>query len=251
MARQFHTIETTSALHENVIAIWSSESRPPHSITPDLLLPDGYIEILFVLSGSYKRRKMGLGQGQVIIDRSVIIGIQNNPVMSQNVGVQKSIGIQFDPMQFYLLFGDLGVKSCNTHTPITESGQEELMLLNKEIFKSATITEALQEVEDFFVKYIPKHNRCVIWQSTQDYLKDLWHSKGITSKESRVKPSTLNAKLLRINLKKFIGLDLDEMRAIIKATSAETAFPINDPSSFLSIKNLLGDSDENQENKLF
>lgn len=242
MPKQFYNIETIVPLQEKVVAIWSTESKLPYAITPELLIPNGYVQLLFVINGGYKRRKLSTAQEQFQVKQSVIIGVQDKVIMSQNIGELTCVGVEFDPMQFYLLFGDLGVTACNSHIPIEASGQDALIQLNKKILKATSIPEALNKIESFFVNYPRKIEACETWQLTKNCLQDLRNKNGNTEE--------VNSNLLSMNFKKFTGFTFEEMSTIIKIASTSIEPSIKESVSFLSIKNLFKDIDKNENNPL-
>lgn len=249
MSKQFHTIETVATIKKNVHAIWSTDSKDPQPITPDLLIPNGYIELIFVRNGSYKKRKLSGKHPSFVVNQSVIVGIQDKVIMSQNIGELNSIGLQFDPMYFYLLFGDLGVTICNEHLPISESGQNELIKLSEKILKTVSIAEAFKEIETFFIDYNPKIVRCETWELTKNCLQYLRSQKGNTTIENIAKNGKVNINTLSANFKKFIGFSPKEMKSIIKTTSNYTEPSLNTSENFLSIENLFKDINENDKGK--
>lgn len=247
MSRQFHNVKTMASLKENVVAVWSADLKQPHRITPDLLVPDGYIQLVFILSGSYKRRKLSANHDSFVLNQSVIIGIQDKVILSQNIGELKSIGLQFDPLQFYLLFGDLGVMARNTHKPISRSKQSELLKLNETISKAGSTLEALQVIETFFVNYQPKIKGCEPWHLTKNSLACIRNKKGSTSIEKIAKSINTNARTLYTHFNDFIGFGPEEMIEIIKTNSTYSEPSINESSSSLSIKNLFEDMKESKK----
>lgn len=250
MSTKFYNISTITPFKGNVVAIWSADTKQQHQIMPDLRIPDGYIELVFIINGSYKRRKISTEQDSFVLDQSVIIGIQDKIIMSQNIGELKSIGLQFDPLQFYHLFGNVGIKARNAHIPITDSNQNELIQLNQKISKTGSIAEALKEIESFFAEYIPKMELCENWQLTKKSLLSMRNQKGNTSLEKIAKSGKINASTLSSNFKKFIGFTPEEMVEIIKINSTYEDPVMNESTSFFSIKDLFDDMKENESGEL-
>jgi hypothetical protein len=247
MSKQYHNIEMIAPLKENVIAVWSADIEQSHQITPDLLVPDGYIQLIFLLNGSYKRQKLSANHNSFVVNQSVIIGIQDTVIMSQNIGELKSIGLQFDPLQFYLLFGDLGIKTSNFHMPIINSNQSELIKLNGTISKTESITEALREIECFFTNYVPKIKKCDTWQLTKNSVQYIRKEKGNTNIEKIATSERININALRINFNNFIGYGPEKMIEIIKTHSNYSKPSINESTALISIKDLFEDMEENEE----
>lgn len=244
MTKQIHNIKTIAHLHENVVAIWSMDTQPPYPVTPNLLMPDGYIQLLFVLSGGYKQRKLSKTQEHFVINQSVLIGLQDKVIMSQGIGELQCIGIHFDPMQFYILFGDLGAKAYNSHLPIADLNHEGLLQLNEKILRTASIAKAIKEIENFFDNYKPKNIKCKTWQLTQNRLQELRNEKeNITNFDST------EAKTLSAHIKNFTGFTFEEMKGIIKIANSHSEISINESKAKLSIEELFKDIDDSQKDE--
>lgn len=95
-----------------VHSYWSMESNESYEQTfPDLLIPDGCIEVIFILKGGYKKRNLHDVHIQVI-DASTIVGIQDKTVLVKRTGKVKMVGIKFKPIGFFKLFGWDGRKTA-------------------------------------------------------------------------------------------------------------------------------------------
>ena len=247
MTKQIHNIKTKAHLHDDVVAIWSMDTNPPYPVTPDLLMPDGYIQLLFVLSGGYKQRKLSKTQEHFVINQSVLIGLQDKVIMSQGIGELQCIGIQFDPMQFYILFGDLGAKAYNSHLPIEDLSHAGLVQLNEKISRTNSIAEALKEIEYFIDTYQPKNVKCETWQITQKYLESLRNKKDYIASENITNFDTVEAKTLSTHIKNFTGFSLEEMNGIIKIANSHSEISTNESKAKLSIEELFKDIDDSQK----
>lgn len=236
-----HKIEVSHKLKDHVHSLWCTHGMPLDQITPDLLIPDGLLEIVFVLDGAYKKRKLSSKHVSLRVDRSVVIGIQDHVVMSSQLGPVKSIAIKFDPMKFYLLFGDAGVAALNQHVPLSIFGNNELLKLDENLSRIESIPEVIHTLETFFTNYDPRATVSTEWVITSNCLTDIWLSKGNIDIDKLAKTHHKNMGQLELYFKKFIGLPPKEMAAIIKTASQRQENDITNTGTAISPSQLLGD----------
>jgi len=67
---------------ENVVKYaWIMKSQEVVQSEFDLLIPDGYPEIIFVLNGVYHKKEINTNQ-EITIENSCVVGIQNQSVLA-------------------------------------------------------------------------------------------------------------------------------------------------------------------------
>lgn len=201
-------------------SLWIVDDGPTSQITPDLLLPEGYPEIIFMLGGGYKKRAFSSAGSSFTIEGSVVIGIQEQPIMSRPVGALKCIGIKFNPMGFYGFFGDVGPASFNRHLSLAEFGNEGLLKLDADISKMESISEAIQIIETFFDQHPPKVTISEAWKITSDCQKAIRMAKGTLDINALARTHHMNRDELDRCFIKFMGLPASKMAEIIKTLTA-------------------------------
>lgn len=246
MSKQFLPLENAPLIKQHVVALWVDALSQANQITPDLIIPDGNIELVFILNGSYKKRKLSPTSSSFLINKSVIIGIQKTILMSTPEGGLKSIGMKFNPIQFFLLFGDLGVKATNQHNSISESGHNGLIQLDKTVCQSQTKEEAIQHIEDFFVNYKPYGSICTPLQITENCLEHIKNMKGEVVLKDFTKLGMIDETELSTYFKSFTGVTPQEMTDIVKTNNNYSDSSTNTPEQFLSTKDLFNDLDRSE-----
>ena len=241
MSMYSHRIDVSHKLKDHVHSLWCTHGKPSDQIIPDLLIPDGLLEIVFVLDGAYKKRKLSSKHVSLRIDRSVVIGIQDQVVMSNQLGPVKSMAIKFDPMRFYLLFGDAGVAALNRHIPLSIFGNNELLKLDENLSRVESIPEAIHTLETFFMNYSPRAVVSTEWEITSKCLADMWLSKGNIDMDKLAETHHKSMDELELYFKKFIGLPPEEMAAIIKIASQRQENDTTNTVTAISPSQLLGD----------
>ena len=72
----------------------------------DLLIPDGYPEIIFLKNGAYKKEFLTYNTKSQIIKKSCVVGIQTQTVLASRMDQCFLIGVKLNPVGAYALFGN-------------------------------------------------------------------------------------------------------------------------------------------------
>jgi len=96
--------------------IWIMKCHEAHS-EKDLLIPDGYPEIIFLKNGAYKKELLTEITNPQIIKKSCIIGIQSQTVLASRMNQCFLVGVKLHPVGVYALFGNQlkSISASNTH----------------------------------------------------------------------------------------------------------------------------------------
>lgn len=110
---------------------------------PDLLIPDGYPEIIFILEGAYSKRSLVAESQQTIVKNSSVIGIQLKSLLVKRVGKVRLLGIKFKPMGFYHLFEKKGVTAVDKTLTFRDFGMPFLLVLEGALKQAGTPENAM------------------------------------------------------------------------------------------------------------
>ena len=114
--------------------IWIMKCHESHS-EKDLLIPDGYPEIIFLKNGAYKKELLIEITKPQIIRKSCVIGIQSQTVLASRMKQCFLVGVKLNPVGAYALFGNQlkNISVSNTH--IEDFGEFWLSQLDQKIKK--------------------------------------------------------------------------------------------------------------------
>ena len=115
--------------------------------TPDLLIPDGYPEIIFVLNGAYYKKFLGVDRHN-IISKSCIVGIQTNTVLAGRLDNCYLLGMKLQPVAAHILLGKYLVEATNTNLPTEDLNLKWLDQLNRKLHAGLNEREMIQVLED-------------------------------------------------------------------------------------------------------
>tara|TARA_R110002167_G_scaffold190159_4_gene392447 strand:+ start:1977 stop:2741 length:765 start_codon:yes stop_codon:yes gene_type:complete len=207
-------------IREFAVSIWTEGECKPGSITPDLLAPCGAPELIFVQQGTYKKRRLAFGYASFKFDCSFIAGIQDQVIMSQKQNGVQSIGVRFDPMAFYLLFGKTGVAMANNHLSLTDFNNKDLLQLDHTIKDANTTAGFIQALEDYFSNAVPAKYPSKNWKTTANCLSQLQASNGSLDLDDLARAHHLEIETLEKYFQKYLGLSTKTMATILKTASA-------------------------------
>lgn len=111
--------------------IMENEAREKQP-TPDLLIPDGCPELIFVLEGGYRKRRIHEKEG-VAIRHSCVVGLQTATLLVERIGKVRIAGVKFNPLGFYRLFGEKAVGAVDQNIPIDNFGEDWLCELHRQL----------------------------------------------------------------------------------------------------------------------
>ena len=134
-------------LEDVVKYYWVMRSREQES-RQDLLIPDGYPEIIFVLQGEYQKAYLDPEQPPVIIKDSCLVGIQTQTVLANRLNHCHLIGIKLKPAGAYRLLGLLLSQIADTNLYLDSCGLPWLISLNQYLKQTTTDTEILSLIHD-------------------------------------------------------------------------------------------------------
>ena len=93
-------------LRPYVAYVWLIDHADPAGQSqPDLHVPDGLTEIVFVLRGSYSARSVAATGADSSVARSCLIGLQQEACLVRGHGNFRMVGIKLTPRGFYRLLG--------------------------------------------------------------------------------------------------------------------------------------------------
>ncbi|WP_430965377.1 AraC family transcriptional regulator [Spongiimicrobium sp. 2-473A-2-J] len=114
---------------------------------PDLLIPDGYPEIIFILEGAYHKRPL-IDESQVaIVNSSSVVGIQHQSLLVKRMGKVRLFGIKFKPMGFYRFFGPMAARTLGHTLSLHEFDIPYLLELEGSLRKSESPDKAVARID--------------------------------------------------------------------------------------------------------
>ncbi|QWX83350.1 hypothetical protein H0I23_12930 [Cellulophaga sp. HaHaR_3_176] len=210
---------------------------------PDIELPDGLPEVLFIIDGGIKKRPLSSTEKPNTISQSSIIDLQEDACMTTNLGNLNSIGIKFTPIGFYLFLSSLGILKTNKLISISEIKNKFLSTLNNEILLSKNSNEAILILEKFFeniqLKFKEKESDTTALLS--DCITLIKASKGTIKKNQLAKKVSISTDNLETYFQDYLGVSIEKLIAILKIATEDKIKPFEPILDEISISDLMKD----------
>ncbi len=187
---------------------------------PDLLIPDGCPEIIFVLRGAYEKNISGHSNQLQVIDTSTIIGIQTRSALVRRLGHVRLVGLKFKPLGFYQLLGDK-INSCLNKNILFEK-LDELWLreLENKIVSENKIEKIIELISNNFLEKINRNKKYALgFILMQKIIDFIFENNGNISVEEIAKKHQKSIRQIQRYFKKYIALSPKAFCQIIRFKS--------------------------------
>lgn len=232
-------IKIPSSLKDYVAYVYTNFSS---KTTPEIEIPDGLPEILFLLEGGFKKRALSSKQTPFVINKSSLIGLQEDIFMTTHGDTLKCIGVKFTPIGFYALFGNLSATVTNKHIFISELNDGVISALNNEILICKTTSEAISILEKFFKNLLPKFKENNITALLSNCIEQIKASKGMIHKSQLAEKFNINSNELETHFQNYLGLSVEKLIAILKLATENKIEPVGQHTvNSFSISDLIED----------
>ncbi len=145
---QFDPATAPAPLSEVLKSCWVMRSSAEDRQTvPDLLIPDGCPEIIFVYQGGY--RKVALHQPEVSqrVTESCLVGLQTQTQLVTRVSPVHIVGLKLKPAGFYRLFPKVAAEAAQQNLPISQLRIPWLQQLETQLKALHTAVEILDHLQ--------------------------------------------------------------------------------------------------------
>ncbi len=224
--------------------IWYADISKNKQRTPDILVPRLHQELVFLFEGSYRKRKGSSKDMTFQVTESVVIGMQEQLIMSRPIGSIKSVGIQFHPMAFYKLFKEKGMRTLNKHLPLHHFDNASLVPLHGQLEKAHSPKETCERIKNFFLKLEKNTALSEAGKTTQKCIETLQLFKGAVDFREWARLHYMTLAELERCFEQFLGLSLLETQAIVQTEASyldSTTSNHEPPSTDSPLQNLLND----------
>lgn len=210
--RKYHL---SNGLDKFIKYVWVMRSQEMQS-AKDLLIPDGYPEIIFVQKGGYRKEFISDKNNVYIVDKSCIIGMQTQSVLASRINQCQLIGLKLHPLGAYTLFGNLLKDILDVNCPLDKFGVDWLSDLDQKLQglkEDTTIVALLSETLSNHKKDFKNKLRIEL---AATYLKTILSVKGQISIKDLAKKHFVSVRQFQRNFKDFFGISPKKFINIIR-----------------------------------
>lgn len=202
-------------LEKYVKYAWIMKSNETKS-KQDLLIPDGYPEIIFVKKGAYHKEYLDSNKTSITINSSCIIGIQTQSVLASRINNCHLIGLKLQPIGAYTLFGKYLKNISNQNKSLNKFGVEWLGDLDRQLQnceEDALIVDILSET---LLHQIEKVEDDQLNELASSFLSAILTVKGQISVQELAKQHCLSIRHFQRKFKGFFGVSPKKFLNIIR-----------------------------------
>lgn len=205
-----------SALDDVVKYGWVMHSQEPIQADRDLLIPDGYPEIIFVLRGAYAKRPIHAQEEVSIIKQSCVIGIQDQTILANRMNHCFLVGLKLYPWGAYRLLGKELALAANHNIIFEQMAIPWLERLKDQLTVDKSQEELTNLISKSLLSQIEQQDSKRSWQEAKMLLQPILKTKGQISVQALAKLCFLSVRQLQRKFKAFYGITPKKFINIIR-----------------------------------
>lgn len=195
---------------------WTLEVPAEENSKKQRIIPDGHIELAFILGDDIKRYTSE--DKYVLQPRAMVLGQTMKPFYIQPIGYVNTFAVSFYPFGFANFISEPIKNLVNKETPIDvlfdKFSAKELEL---KIIKATTTRERIEFIEEFLFERL--HDQKIIDHIVKTTVDTLLKTKG-SVKISKIHKQDADRRKLERNFLKHIGISPKQLSKVIRLQSA-------------------------------
>jgi AraC-like DNA-binding protein len=208
---------------------WTMRSQETESQS-DLLIPDGYPEVIFVQRGAYRKTYLRTNQSTEIT-RSCAIGIQTQSVLACRLRCCRLIGIKLTPTGGHALLGQHLASLADRNQSIEGLGLAWLSRLDAQLQACETEAEAVDILSESLSQQVARLGESPLDPVATALLASVLETKGQITVKEMADRHCLSVRHLQRKFKGFFGISPKKFLTLIRFKSLYKASVLQDQSS--------------------
>ncbi|MCF2518387.1 DUF6597 domain-containing transcriptional factor [Dyadobacter sp. CY351] len=196
-----------------VKCFWTLEGQAGIETPMQRVLPDGCIELFFILGDDVRRF---VSENEYIIQpRAMVLGQITEPLYIQPTGKVSCFAVRFYPYGFANFVETSIVNLANTETPIALLfGEEQAEDISKQIINASHTEERIALIEAFLLKRI--NDSAVRERIVESTIEALLLANGSTAINSMMKNDLSKRRKLERSFARHIGISPKQLGKVIR-----------------------------------
>lgn len=213
----YQTFEPHIDLKSLVSCYWTLEVPKQYEPQKQRIVPDGCIEMAFILGDDIKRYT---SENEFILQpRAMVLGQTIEPFYIEPTGFVKTFAIRFYPYGFANFVTEPINNLVNKETPIDQLfGAENANDLEQNIIKAKNTEQRISIIEKFLLSRLNDEN--TINRIVKNTVDSLLSTNGTASINSILKEDLSKRRQLERNFKKQIGVSPKQLGKVIRLQTA-------------------------------
>jgi len=179
-----------------------------------VLLPDGYSEIVFVLDGRFERRPVGQARPRAVMASSYVIGGRSSSIVASNVTPVRVASVKLDPRLLRKIIGIPLDEFRDGVVTLNDLGCKELLRLEDAV-ANASSASGVASVLDAFLLRMPRisHSRR---SAVTELLRGVHGTHGTLSIMEFLRARDLNARTMERHFGACMGMTPKQYARIVR-----------------------------------
>lgn len=213
----YQTFDPHPDLNTVVKLYWTLEIPPQKDVTRQLIIPDGCIDMIFILADDVRRYT---SENDFIIQpRAMVLGQITEPFYVEPTGHVSSFAVRFYPYGFANFVSTPIKELANKETPIEVLfGKKRSTQLTKEIIDAAGTEQRIKILEGFLLDKLRAEE--TIHNIVRTTVDTLLATKGGTPINTILKDDLTKRRQLERNFAKQIGISPKQLGKVIRLQAA-------------------------------
>lgn len=213
----YQTFQPTSDLSSLIKCYWTLEVPAGYSAEKQRIVPDGCIEMAFILGNDIKR--FTSETDFILQPRSMVIGQTIEPFFIQPTGYVNTFAIRFYPYGF-TNFVTIPIRDlANKETPITQLfGEATAKDLEQRIVNATDTQQRIDVIETFFINKLSE--KTTIDNIVKSTIDTLLLTKGNTPINTILKEDRSKRRQLERKFSQQIGISPKQLAKVIRLQTA-------------------------------
>lgn len=213
----YQTFPPHPDLESFVKCYWTLEIPAQKDVQRQLIIPDGCIEMIFILGDDIKRYTSA--DEFIIQPREMVIGQITEPFYIQPTGYVNTFAVRFYPYGFANFVPTPIRELTNRETPLELLFEKEASKqLEQKIILATDTEERISIVENFFLNRLS--DKTTVDSIVKTTIDTIFSTKGASSINAILKDSLSKRRQLEREFKKQIGISPKQLGKVIRLQTA-------------------------------
>jgi AraC-like DNA-binding protein len=180
----------------------------------ELLLPDGYSEIIFCFEGRYERRPVGKCAQPAVMGSSYLIGGRSHSVLTRNLAKVRLAGVKLDPRALHALIATPLSSFGDATLQLDELNDGGLLELEDQLACSSSIAQTRHLLDRFFLRTLA--NLSGSRAAADELLRDIHAQRGDLSIMEWIRTHELDSRTVERKFSAAMGMTPKRYARIVR-----------------------------------
>lgn len=228
----YQTFQSQSDLRSIVKCYWTLEIPAQKDVQKQLIIPDGCIDMIFILGDDVKR--FTTGDDFIIQPREMVLGQITEPFYVQPSGYVNSFAVRFYPYGFSNFVSSSIKKLANKETPLALLfGEEPSKALGADIIQAADTPGRIKIVEAFLLEKL--RDKTIIDNVVKRTIDTILSTGGNAAISTILKDDLSKRRQMERKFVQQIGISPKQLGKVIRLQSALKRLLNRQPESLTEI----------------